>query len=187
MNLIITDDIFDSLRTGDEQVLDKIMDVNGPKVYAFIRKMTKSDMDAEELTQDVFVQVWENREEIHSPETFYAYLFTVARNVTINFLRKNKPETVDIEDLVIVGEVIPKVESIYDMKELYLAIMLEVDKMPPQRKKIFEMSRFEGMTHEQIAEALGISRNTVSNHITVALKQLKDALYSMMLLLMLLK
>lgn len=174
MSLKITQELFSALRNGDEHVFDLIMEVNAPKVYAFIRKMLKSKMDAEELTQDVFVALWQNKTNIQTPEAFYGYLFTIARNITLNHIKSNTLTRIDLEKIIPYRGKNPKVLDSYKSKELYLKIELEINKMPPQRQKVFRMSRKEGLTHAQIAQSLGISQHTVSNHISAALTQLKE-------------
>lgn len=146
-----------------------------PKVKAFAWKILKSEEDAEDVAQDIFVKLWDNPEIWESKETWDSYIYTMARNQIYNFLKHKSVELSYQEKLV--QEDSPSFEfDIYDKlyaKELQLLIKLTLDTMPEQRKKIFVMSRQKGMSHQEIADNLHISIRTVERHVYLALQDLK--------------
>lgn len=149
--------------------------VTFPKVKAFAWKILKSEEDAEDVAQDIFVKLWDNPDIWESKETWDSYIYTMARNQIYNFLKHKSVELSYQEKLV--QEDSPSFEfDIYDKlyaKELQLLIKLTLDTMPEQRKKIFVMSRQKGMSHQEIADNLQISIRTVERHVYLALQDLK--------------
>lgn len=149
--------------------------VTFPKVKAFAWKILKSEEDAEDVAQDIFVKLWDNPDIWENKETWDSYIYTMARNQIYNFLKHKSVELSYQEKLV--QEDSPSFEfDIYDKlyaKELQLLIKLTLDTMPEQRKKIFVMSRQKGMSHQEIADNLQISIRTVERHVYLALQDLK--------------
>ena len=95
----------------------------------------------------------------------------MTRNAALNYLR-DKKVALEISELSIQDD--KDIEQEYYRKEKELLIRLVVDQMPPQRRKVFTMSRYMGMTNDQIAKSLGISKHTVENHLSLSLKELRD-------------
>lgn len=146
-----------------------------PKVKAFAWKILKSEEDAEDIAQDIFVKLWNNPEIWENKETWDEYIYTMARNLIYNFLKHKSVELTYQEKLV--QEDAPSFEfDTYDKlyaKELQLLIKLALDTMPEQRRKVFVMSRQAGMSNQQIADKLQLSVRTVERHIYLALQDLK--------------
>lgn len=146
-----------------------------PKVKAFAWKILKSEEDAEDVAQDVFVKLWDNPEIWENKETWDSYIYTMARYQIYNFLKHKSVELTYQEKLI--QEDAPSFEfDIYDKlyaKELQLLIKLTLDTMPDQRRKVFVMSREQGMSNQEIADNLQLSIRTVERHIYLALQELK--------------
>lgn len=167
--------LFESFQRGDPESFVKIMDKLHSRVYGFTRKLIRSEPDAEELTQDVFLKLWENREHIKSNNSLISYLYMMTRNHVYDFMRRNRPITVSYDNSAIIHSAVPDVASEYEAKELDLLITLEVERMSPQRRRVFEMSIREGLSHDEIAEKLKITNKTVSNHLYYVLSKLEDS------------
>lgn len=146
-----------------------------PKVKAFASKLLKSEEDAEDIAQDVFVKLWDNPEIWEERETWNSYVYTMVRNHIYNFL-KHKSVEYSYQERV-AQENAPLFEAdIHDRiyaKEIELLVKLTLDNMPEQRKKIFLMSRRRGMSNQEIADSLQLSVRTVERHIYLALQDLK--------------
>ena len=146
-----------------------------PKVKYFIDCFVKSEVIAEDLSQDIFEHVWMNRQNFFNMNYPDAYLFRMAKNQSINYLQHKKTEedyalsSIDSADL---SECLPE-EEIYT-KDMEMLIRLTVDKMPEQRRRIFEMSRTQNLKNSEIAEKLNISKRTVEAHLNLALKQIRE-------------
>ena len=149
-----------------------------PKVKAFAWKILRSEEDAEDIAQDIFVKLWDNPEIRENKETWDSYIYTMARNQIYNFLKHQSVELSYQEKLV--QEDSPSFEfDIYDKlyaKELQLLIKLTLDNMPEQRRKVFSMSRKNGMSNQEIADNLQLSIRTVERHIYLALQELKKVI-----------
>ncbi|HHV84297.1 MAG TPA: RNA polymerase sigma-70 factor [Petrimonas sp.] len=150
-----------------------------PKVKYFINYFVKSEAIAEDLSQDIFEHIWMNRERFFRLANLNAYLFRMAKNYSINYLQSKTVETnyasfyyyMNSADL---KECLTE-EEIY-AKELELLIQLTVERMPKQRRRIFEMSRIKNLKNAEIAEKLNISKRTVEVHLNLALKQIREVI-----------
>ena len=147
-----------------------------PKVRSFIMGLVKSDSEAEDLTQEVFLKLWTHREKFCEVEVFGTYLYVLTKNTTFNYLRsrQNRQDSQGTEWVEESTDTTPYEELV--AKDLQLLIDMVVENMPPQRQMIFRLNREAGLTNAEIAEKLQISKKTVENHLNLALKELKNAL-----------
>ncbi len=150
-----------------------------------------NDLDAaEEIVQDLFVKFWENRENINISSSVRSYLFRSVRNSCLNFIKHKKIEETYKqynEEQRESGTV--SVDDEFEGSELEIQIRKAIDQLPPKRKEVFIMSRFEGLKYKEIAEKSGISVKTVENQMGKAIKFLRQKLadYTAFLILMLIK
>ena len=154
-----------------------------PKAKAFLTNMLGNSDDAEDLTQDVFIKLWTNRQTLHNVENLNAYVYQVVKYTLFAYVRKQKAQVTTCIDGAHDMPSTDDLEALVLGKELQQMIDYIVDQMPPQRKLIFTMSRKEGMKIEEISRTLGISRRTVETHISLALAVLRKAILSFLLLL----
>lgn len=152
--------------------------VTFPKVKAFAWKILKSEDDAEDIAQDVFVKLWDNPDIWEKQDTWNSYIYTMVRNHIYNFIKHKSVEFNYQEQLA--QEDSPSFEAdIHDelyAKEIELLLKLALDSMPEQRKKVFIMSRKEGLSNQEIADNLQLSIRTVERHIYLALQELKKVI-----------
>lgn len=146
-----------------------------PKVKYFIGHLTKSESIAEELAQDVFMSIWENREQLGSVESFGSYVYRMAKNRALNYLRRKYLEDSYMDEYE--GETELTIEGDLYAREIELLEQLTVSRMPRKRKAIYEMSRKDGLTNDEIAARMGISKKTVENHLNLALKEIRKTLF----------
>ena len=146
------------------------------KYFAFM--LLKSEEDAKDITQDVFTKLWTKPElwaEVPNPTP---YIYTLTKSTTLNFIKHKKIELA-YQEKVIEKSLIEELSQTEDplnaiyYKEVKLIIQLTLDRLPEQRRKIFEMSRFENMSNNEIAEKLNISVRTVEHHIYLTLLEMK--------------
>lgn len=147
-------------------------------VKSFIRKLVKTDDDAEDIAQDVFTQLWLRPEVWKDNAEVGRYIYRMAKYRALTFLRDNAR----IADHGLVDADLAQVERVGDdtsaidpiiHEETTLLLQMALDRMPPKRREIFSMSRFEGLSHKEIAQKLGLSVRTVESHIYAALTALK--------------
>ena len=155
-----------------------------PKVKNFLFGFLKNEENSRDLAQDIFVKLWQNRQSLSHIESFQSYLFRMAKNMICNYfehelIKENYKEKV-IKSSINYSDIIE--DDIY-AEELSIMLDLVVEKMPEQRRRIFKMSRKEGLSNEDIANKLNISKRTVENHMTAALTELRKIVYLALLLL----
>jgi len=145
------------------------------QVYAYAWQFTKSAYLADETVQRVFLKLWKNLKTGKTDIPAEAQIRCISRSVIIDLLReqtrRNKLQTTARE-----GEVTVNTEEFFNAKELLGRIEAQVAAMPEMRRKVFTMSRFEELSHREIAERLSLSVKTVENHISVALKTLRKTI-----------
>lgn len=163
--------IFAALAEGDESAFETIYHSYNKRLAPFIEKMVHSADLTEEIIQEIFVQLWINRHLLADVAHPTAYLFNIATNRTLDHLKKIA-NNVKLMDKIAYGstELVNDTEEQVVLRESIATIKLAVNALPAQRRLIFNLSRNEGLTHEQIAERLNISRNTVKNQLVTALK-----------------
>lgn len=163
------------IKIGDEQAFELLFRKYYIRLCCFVNKFLNDPEEARDIVQDVFTKLWEGRENIDPEESLNAYLFKIAQNNSINILRRKRVESkyVDIYKIVYVAnrEIFP-----YDSllaNELNDSITTAISKIPPKCRRIFELSRFEGLKYFEIAANLHISVKTVEAQMSKALKILR--------------
>ena len=142
------------------------------KVYTQALTYLKSSAIAQEVTQDIFLKVWTNRKKLPLVNNFSGYLFIMTRNEIISLLRKKENQSMEPDEKLEEKIWIPDQQLEY--KHSYESILKGIDLLPPARKNIFKMSRVDGMTYDEIAAQLNISRDGVKDHIVKALLFLRN-------------
>lgn len=162
------------LKEGDSHAFDLLFGFYSKKVYAFSYGYLKCKEDAEEIVQETFVRVWENRHKIDPALSFSAYLFTIAHRLILNAIRKKKNERKSLTEVSYkVERAHNRVESELQWKDLEQWSRVAMSAMPARRKEIFLLNREHHLSYDEIAAALNISKKTVEAQITQALKDLR--------------
>jgi len=165
-------DLLLRIAAGDEQAFGQLLRAYGETVYSQAIAYTKSVETAEELTQDVFLRVWRNREKLPDLASFENWLFIIARNLIFDSFRKKIQAPVPA-----IADTDPATPALQmEYKESYQLLLNGINQLPEKRQRVFRMSRLEGKTHEQIAEELGINKVTVAQYIVLSLNFLKTYL-----------
>ena len=159
---------------GDETAFATLFDLYHNKLGAYVLRLTDSHELAEEIVQDVFLKIWMNREAIPQIISFRNYLFVIARNHALNCLKQVAREYVGRRDWfrnTRAERSIYMVEEEQDIDKLYYPFIEEaILKLPPQQKKVYLLSRNEGLKYEEIAARLNLSFETVKKHMHLALQ-----------------
>lgn len=165
------------LQKGNVPAFDSLFEFYSPKLYGFALKYFKNEIDADELVQEVFVKVWENRKRIKSELSFKSYLFTIALNQIRKHFNKKATSLRYLESLQHNHELFDN-QSIND--DNYESVLQQInqiiEQMPPRRKQIFSKSKLEGKSAREIAEELNISAGTVDNQVSEALRFIRSRL-----------
>lgn len=167
--------LFARIAEGDDvaykQAFDRYFDPL--KWYAY--KLLNSEFWAEEVVQEVFVQLWTKRSQLSSLEAPQAYLYRMARNRCFDRIRRQRLE-VEMEYLVstvLHGTAHSYQQGRYDIQQFEAYIREAVDTLPEQGKKIYQLQQEEGLSYQEIADQLQISRHTVRNHMAKTLQTIR--------------
>lgn len=172
-----------ALSKGDEKVFDTVFLDYFPKLKNFIKGFINNEEESENIVQDLFMNLWINHKLLADVDNLNAYLYSIAKNAVFHFLRNSsKHQFRSLEENENILENGSSAEDDLYIEELLSAIRFEIEQMPSQRRRIFKMSRFEGLSNEQIAQRLNISKRTVETHISMALSDLRKILYIIFLL-----
>lgn len=158
----------------DEKAFREIYQAYHSKLYYFSLKFTKSTYCSEEIVQEVFIKIWENRKRIKPGLSFQSYIFTATRNAIINFLKKAAYDEKMKQEIHYISDI----QGIFSQEETateYEVILRQaIDQLPPRRQKIYRMAKLEGASYEKIAFDLCIAKNTVRLQIIEANKFVKN-------------
>jgi len=165
----------------DEQKFEKLFRTYFAVLMAFSLKILGDEDDAREVVHQVFIKLWERRNEIDLSTSLKSYLFTAVNNRSLNLIRDRKKFS---------GEEVPEAAGEWDVSaelesmELEKKIRGAIGKLPERCRVIFELNRFDGLSYAEIAGQLDISVKTVENQITKALKILREQLTKYLTLLL---
>lgn len=151
-----------------------------PKVKMFAAVLLRSEQEAEDVAQDIFVKLWEHPD-LWEGDLIRNYLFVMVKNHIFNRIKRKSLETkyidsqINLQGLKEIAEFKDPLHRIYH-EELQLLLNLSLKQMPEKRRKVFEMSRFQHLSNLEIASKMHLSVRTVEQHIYLALKALKKNL-----------
>jgi RNA polymerase sigma-70 factor (ECF subfamily) len=183
--MAISQDLILRIKKGDEKAFELLVDNYYYRLYRFVGGYIDQEEDCKEIVQESFVKIWLNRKELESWRNLEGFLFTIARNLCLDYLKHLK--IVNQHNKYIMSELYKKsnFRSLSDdslreliIKETRGEIDKAINSLPEQCKRIFKMHRFEEKKYHEIAEELGISVKTVDNQISKALKILREKLRS---------
>jgi RNA polymerase sigma-70 factor (family 1) len=171
-NLLVT-----RIRNNDKDAFKSLYNRYSKKIYFFSLKYLSNNVEAEELVQSVFINIWENRETLDATIPVKSYIYKSAINYIYNYLRKKAIRARFIESEIHKGEIHSNLtyEQVF-LHDLERSINSIIETLPAQQRKIFQLSRYEGLTHKEIAKKLDLSVRTVENQMYRALKIIKNIL-----------
>jgi RNA polymerase sigma-70 factor (ECF subfamily) len=163
------------LAKGNQVAFKTIFDYYHARIFFFSKKYLRSDYLAEEAVQDIFLRIWEKREELLTVENFEAWLLQLSRNYLLNILKKASTENKIKEKI---GKTIQTTTSYEDdhliEKERSDTLFKVMASLPAQRKEVFRLCRIEEKSYDEVAQMMGISKSTVNDHMVKAMKHLKN-------------
>lgn len=169
----------EALRLGDETALRPIFERYYAPLLTDVYRLIPDEDTCQDLVQDVFVELWRKRAELEIRGPLRPYLRRAAVNRAINFIKTRRRYILDTPDELARTAADTSAQDIRHKEEqdsLETALHAAVDNLPEKCRLVFSLSRFEQLSHRQIAEQLGISVKTIENQITKALKLLRETL-----------
>ena len=168
-----------ALAQGDTKVFHKLYEHFFVALCIFARSFSLKPEEAEDISQDIFTTLWQNRTSLDKIDNISAYLFRIAKNAVYRHIERNmlfknyqQKQTESTPNVIEDNDIYKYI----DAKELELLITIAVERMPPQRQRIYKMSREQGMSNDEIAASLCINKRTVENHLTQALADIRKLL-----------
>jgi RNA polymerase sigma-70 factor (family 1) len=143
------------------------------RLYGYVLAITHSHYTAEEITQEIFIKLWLCRDILSQVDNLDGYIFTIARNKTLNHLRKAAYDVRLLKELqarASAGAFSNNVEERAMVNEYDRLLQDALALLSPQRRLVYVLSRQRGLDHAEIARQLQVSRNTVKNHMVEALR-----------------
>jgi len=170
-------ELLKQLIAGDAESFRKIYEFYQGRIFLFAFRLTKSKSQAEEIVQEVFVRLWERREQIKLEKNFNGYILAITKNLILDGLKKSA------HDKTIQQKIYNNMQALQNNsidqlieKELSRLHQQAIDRLSPQKKIVFMLSREEELTYDEIAKRLSVSRNTVRNQMSDALKSIREYL-----------
>jgi RNA polymerase sigma-70 factor (ECF subfamily) len=179
------DQLATRIKLGDEQAFELLFRKYFVSLCGFTNKFLNDPEQSKEIVQELFMKIWEGRKDIDPEDSLKSYLFKIAQNLSINKLRRQKVESryIEIYKLVYIEHDEFSVHESLLARELEENIANSIGKLPPECRKIFELSRVEGLKYREIADNLHISIKTVEAQMSKALKLLRLELKDYLILL----
>lgn len=186
--------LFKDISAKEYNDFKEAFDINYIPLCVYVESIVRNKNDAEDIVQGIFCNIWEKRKNINIKTSFKGYLYSIARNSAINFIKHKKVKKDYIDFISKEKEIMEEINLMYDKE--YLELLIDkiyktINKLPNQCKEIFLLSRMERMSSNDISKKLGISKRTVENQIYRALNKIRiqlkeDNINTNMLLFMLL-
>lgn len=149
---------------GDERAFTRLFDHYHQRLGMHVYRITKSEQIAEELVHDVFLKIWLNRELLTGIDNFGVYLYVVSRNAAFNALKRTAAEKLRFAGLDTVPDRVAEPEDDYR----YVLIDEAIDRLPPQQRQVYMLSRHERLSYHEIALQMGLSKETVKKYLQIA-------------------
>ena len=164
---------------GDEEAFKKIYYLFYRKLYLFSLAIVKIKEAAEEITEDVFIKIWQQRAHISAINNLRVYLYIATKNTSLSYLsKKAKDNLVEPFDNINIdlykSSITP--EELMITAEMYRKIQQQVEALPPRCKMIFKLVREDGLKYKEVSDILNISVNTIDVQIAIAIKKIAVAL-----------
>jgi len=162
---------------GDEHAYGKLVRIYQTRLYNFVRSMVRNDELAEDITQESFVKAYFSLKKLQNPGSFKSWLFRIANNNTLDYLRKKRLPQVDVDEHIresYVDDSTPEQRVISDVRTKHIQEALM--QLKEDQRAILVMCDLQGLSYQEIAEALDIPFGTVQSRIFYARKKLKEHL-----------
>jgi RNA polymerase sigma-70 factor (ECF subfamily) len=172
------------IKRGDHAAFKELYKRYFDRLYFFSLRYLKNKEETEGIVQEIFIKVWEIRNDLNPEKSFNSFLFTITKNAIFNKMKKRKHERTYAEYMkVFLDQHHNKTENDLIFAEVKDRIESVVKKLPAQRQKTYRLSREKGLSHKEIALKLNISPKTVEAHIRLALKSIRAVLGTEIILL----
>lgn len=174
-----SDDLFirwsERLQSSDQRAYSELFEAMHVVLLRYAWRFTGDQEAARDIVQDAFLKLWQIRAEVDPQRSLKALLYTMVRNLALNYKRSAQHTSSvflehDLHDRAPTADQQVEASMLGDRLRLY------IDQMPERRREAFMLSRYEGLSHEEIAQVMSLTPRTVNTHIVLALKDLRNRL-----------
>ncbi len=170
-------ELLERASSGNEEAFVTLFHAYKNKLYGYLFRLTNSNEITEDLIQDIFLKLWKDKSELSSIVQFDSYLFRMAKNQAINAFKSIARETLLYAEYIQTQNIeINTTDNTVQFNETQRILNQIVETLPPQQKLVFQLSREKQLKHDEIAQLLNLSPNTVKNHLIQALNTIKSQL-----------
>ncbi|MBS0031572.1 RNA polymerase sigma factor [Chitinophaga sp. 22321] len=167
------------LQQGDAEAFITLYNQYYPSLYTYILHFVNVPEFAEDALQEVFIKIWEIRERINPALSFSGYLYRITRNHVFKSIKKiTADEALRLQVMQQLQQQANDADTRLLWKQYETLLHEAIRQLPPQRQKVFRLCREESKSYEEVAMELGISRNTVKEHMVLAVKSIKFFFYT---------
>ncbi|MFD1628494.1 RNA polymerase sigma factor [Pseudopedobacter beijingensis] len=166
------------LNLGNETAFNELYKIYIKPVYKKILFIVKEEEIAEELSQDLFIKIWQKRKEIDPEKSFKSFLYTIAHNLVYDYLRKVARDKQLLNSLMVNAvDYYLHTEEVFQARETQKILTEAIEKLPPQGKQVFTLCKLEGKSYEEVSRLMGITVATVNSHMVKSSRFVKEYLY----------
>ncbi len=174
-----TTKLYEAIREGDQYAFSRYYETSLDRLVTLVIRITKDSEEARNIAQDTLIKLWEQREQIDPTQSVDGFVSRTAWNSALNYLKRQRVHNRYCnEQLLVSNEEDLCADEKLVTRETVQRIEAVICNLPPQRRKVFELSRNDGLSRNEIADRLDISPSTVKNHLTLALDEIRKALFS---------
>lgn len=165
------------LNHGSEPAFSELYMAYIKPVYKRILFIVKEEEIAEEISQDLFIKVWQKRNEIDPDKSFKSFLYTIAHNLVYDYLRKIARDKQLLSRLMVNAvDHYMHTEEAFQAKETQKILSEAIEHLPPQGKQVFKLCKIEGKSYEEVSHLMGITIATVNSHMVKSNRFVKEYL-----------
>ncbi len=170
-------ELLHKLRNGDSIAFNFIYNIYAAPLLIKLKRLIKFEPAIEEIHQDIFVRLWNARENLDEETNLQAYLHTIARNLTINWYKKaSRDKELSRQIEYSMDLAYDHIEPLLAYKETAEILEQMISLLPPQRQKVFRMIKIEGKSYQETSNHFGVSISTVKDHMAKSADFLKQKL-----------
>lgn len=170
------------IEAGNTQAFEQLFFQYQPKLIYFLTGLTHDSELSRDMAQEIFLSIWKDRKRIVQVKSLSAYLYQMARYKVYDYFDHLEVADQYVKEYLENNSEAKSEEEQLFARELQILIQHTVSQMSPQRQQVYRLSREEGLSNQEIADRLGISKRTVENHLTAALAILRKTIYLWILL-----